>query len=163
MSHFISAELPLRKVTAELELASKKMVGSQRRQTASIELPLRAVQRLARHPGADATQQVKFVMGGYSGNIKPGDAVLYPNHLKFFVNNASDYKKRYHNTHPANYDAQMQYFKSYLSYLSDQGVHVLVVGMPLTELNREILPADFWQEFRGQIAPYLRLGGSRMA
>jgi hypothetical protein len=151
MSHFISDELPLRKVTAELDQASKKWSEANAEWSVDKIATAGGAGPEKGETGADATQQVKFVMGGYSGNIKPGDAVLYPNHLKFFVNNAGDYKKRYRNTHPANYDAQMEYFKNYLSYLSDQGIHVLVVGMPLTEMNREILPADFWQEFRGRL------------
>ncbi|MBU6452326.1 MAG: hypothetical protein KGS72_11140 [Cyanobacteria bacterium REEB67] len=147
MSHFVSSELPLRRLTTEIENAQHHWTevnsDSPADTTCGVEQKAAAA--------ADLSQQVKFVMGGYQGNIRPGDAVLYPSHLKIFVNNVGDYKKRYRNTHPANYEAQMQYFKNYLSYLSDQGVRVLVVGMPLTELNRDILPADFWQEFRGRL------------
>jgi hypothetical protein len=146
ISHFVGSELPLRRLTVAADNASK--LWSEQNSGASLDTigggEASAVQN-------DISQQVKFVMGGYQGNIKPGQAVLYPTNLKIFVNNVNDYKKRYHNTHPANYEAQMTYFKDYLNFLSDQGIRVLVVGMPLTQLNRDILPGDFWQAFRGRI------------
>ena len=145
-SHFVSSELPLRKLTVALDNASKQW--SEQNSSSNIDTADSGDTGAAQ---ADVSQQVKFVMGGYQGNIKPGQAVLYPSSLKIFVNNVSDYKKRYRNTHPANYEAQMSYFKHYLNYLSDEGVRVLVVGMPLTKINRDILPYDFWQEFRGRL------------
>jgi hypothetical protein len=46
----------------------------------------------------------------------------------------------------------MKFLDSYLSFLNGRGVQVLVVGMPLTETNRNILPAAFWQSFRDKIS-----------
>ncbi|MBS2007106.1 MAG: hypothetical protein JST01_08695 [Cyanobacteria bacterium SZAS TMP-1] len=154
-THVVSSELPLRRFTTALDDFSKKW--SEENQTASADTIGGAGAESGQSTDS-ASQQVKFVMGGYQGNIKPGEAVLYPTSLKVFVNNVNDYKKRYRNTHPANYEAQMTYFKNYLSFLSDQGVRVLVVGMPLTEINRKILPDDFWQEFRGRLL--LSCGGA---
>jgi hypothetical protein len=146
MTHFVSSELPLRRLSVAVDNVSKRW--SEQNADASAD----TISSGDANDGGNAvSQQVKFVMGGYQGNIRPGQAVLYPTNLKIFVNNVNDYKKRYHNTHPANYEAQMSYFKDYLNFLSDQGVRVLVVGMPLTELNRDILPGDFWQEFRGRL------------
>jgi hypothetical protein len=146
LSHFVGSELPLRKLTVALDNISKQW--SEKNAAAAIDT---AGGESIQTAQADVAQQVKFVMGGYQGNIRPGQAVLYPSSLKIFVNNVGDYKKRYRNTHPANYEAQMTYFKNYLNFLSDEGVRVLVVGMPLTKLNRDILPGDFWQEFRGRL------------
>ncbi len=148
MSHFASNELPLRRLTVAVDNASK--LWSEKNNCASVDT-IGGAGGDNQNSQTDVSSQVKFVMGGYQGNIRPGQAVLYPNNLKIFVNNVGDYKKRYRNTHPANYEAQMAYFKNYLNFLSDQGVRVLVVGMPLTQQNREILPGDFWQEFRGRI------------
>ena len=157
LSHYLSSELPLRRLTTDIEQISKRWSeqnsdGNSATADSATPGTVNTTNTGGTAPSdSSVSQQVKFVMGGYQGNIRPGDAVLYPNHLKIFVNNVSDYKKRYRNTHPANYEAQMQYFKSYLSYLSDQGVRVLVVGMPLTSINRDILSTDFWQEFRGRL------------
>jgi hypothetical protein len=146
LTHFVSGELPLRRLTVAADNLAKQW--SAQNAGASLDTIGGASPEAS---GSDADQQVKFVMGGYQGNIRPGEAVLYPNSLRVFVNNVGDYKKRYHNTHPANYESQMAYFKDYLNFLNDEGVRVLVVGMPLTALNRDILPADFWQEFRGRL------------
>ena len=152
-THLVSSEIPLRRLTLAVDDASKKW--SEQNQAASVGTADGATSQSSVDT---SSQQVKFVMGGYQGNIRPGEAVLYPSSLKIFVDNVNDYKKRYRNTHPANYEAQMTYFKNYLSYLNDQGVRVLVVGMPLTEMNRTILPNDFWQEFRGRLM--LSCGGA---
>lgn len=96
--------------------------------------------------------QVKFVMGGYEGNIKPGQAVLTPNLPKLFVDNSRDYKRRYKNTHPDTYDVQFDYLSDFLSFLKGDGSTVLVLGMPLTPENRAILGDKFFAAYGKKVA-----------
>lgn len=142
----VSNELPVRKLLGPfdttLALLSKE----------AADVKPQPTQDVSQVKAADASEQLKFVMGGYDGNLKPGLAIVEPNMPRIFVDNTGDYKKRYKNTHPAAYDVQMKFFDSYLSFLNGCGVQVLVVGMPLTETNRNILPAAFWQSFRDKIA-----------
>ena len=106
-------------------------------------------------------KQLKFVMGGYEGNIRPGQAVLTPNLPQIFVDNSRDYRRRYRNTHPDTYDVQMRYMQEFLSYLKQENCRVLVLGMPLTANNREILDGKFWQRYLQDIEKTCRKNDSR--
>jgi len=153
--YFISNEIPVRHLESAVKTNSAKLI------TALV--PPVAVQAKANdvNTGASAAEQLKFVMGGYEGNIKPGQAVLTPNLPRIFVDNSRDYKRRYKNTHPDTYDVQLSYFKTFVQYLRASGAHVLVVGMPLTVNNREILSESFWQRYKGDLQAALKPTGAK--
>lgn len=153
--YFISNEIPVRHLESAVKTNSAKLI------TALV--PPVAVQAKAHdvNTGASAAEQLKFVMGGYEGNIKPGQAVLTPNLPRIFVDNSRDYKRRYKNTHPDTYDVQLSYFKTFVQYLRASGSHVLVVGMPLTVNNREILSESFWQRYKGDLQAALKPTGAK--
>lgn len=153
--YFISNEIPVRHLESAVKTNSAKLI------TALV--PPGAVQAKAHdvNTGASAAEQLKFVMGGYEGNIKPGQAVLTPNLPRIFVDNSRDYKRRYKNTHPDTYDVQLSYFKTFVQYLRASGSHVLVVGMPLTVNNREILSESFWQRYKGDLQAALKPTGAK--
>lgn len=162
LEYFTSSEIPARRL--------ESMVTTAWQNTIDKLLPPTAIQR----PGSgvsttaselDARQQIqkqlKFVMGGYEGNIRPGQAVLTPNLPQIFVDNSRDYRRRYKNTHPDTYDVQMRYMQEFLSYLKQENCRVLVLGMPLTASNREILDGKFWQRYLQDIEKTCRTTDSR--
>lgn len=104
--------------------------------------------------------QLKFVMGAYGGNLKPGQAVLTPNLPKIYVDNSLDYMHRYANAYPPTYKVQLQYMKEFLADLKSRGVKVLVVGMPLTKINRELLTDSFWKGFRRNLTEQCQAGSA---
>lgn len=170
-SYAVSNELPVRKLLPPLQavlasLAPEPEPDPESESAAPSSSSSSSSQLSA--PSANAGEQLKFVMGGYEGNLKPGQAVVEPNMPRIFVDNTRDYRRRYKNTHPAAYDVQMSFFGDFLNYLKERGVKVLVVGMPLTACNRDILPPAFWQDFRGKVnsvcqanqAEYLDLSAS---
>ena len=49
-------------------------------------------------------------------------------------------------------EGQRRYFEELLSFLADQDIKVIVVGMPSQACNRQLLSQGFWTEFRGFLA-----------
>jgi hypothetical protein len=109
-------------------------------------------------PSVTQAEQLKFVMGAYGGNLKPGQAVLTPNLPKIYVDNSLDYMHRYANAYPPTYKVQLAYMRAFLADLKKRGVKVLVVGMPLTKINRDLLTTSFWKGFRRNLAEQCKLG-----
>ena len=83
--------------------------------------------------------------------IRPGQCVVTPHMADFFVDNSTDYKKRYSSSHGPMYKRQFDCFSKLLSAANAQGISVLVVGMPLDASNWSLLPATFWQDYRGRL------------
>lgn len=100
----------------------------------------------------DAQRQARYIMGGYAGNVRPGQSKIAPNIPVFFVDNTLDYQKRYKNTNPPTLAVQMRFFRELLSKMHERGIRVIAVGMPLFVTNREILPPEFWNDFRSRIS-----------
>ncbi len=153
--YFISNEIPVRHLEDAVRGSSSAAI------TALVPVTQRKSMETGATGGASAAEQLKFVMGGYEGNIKPGQAVLTPNLPRIFVDNSKDYRRRYKNTHPDTYDVQLAYFKSFVQYLRTSGARVLVVGMPLTASNRDILPESFWQRYKGDLRAALKPTGAK--
>ncbi|MBX9940489.1 MAG: hypothetical protein K2Y32_14615 [Candidatus Obscuribacterales bacterium] len=159
LEYFAGQEIPTRRLEIPLKESSKAFVqsfllggiasGANASGPNEGSKSISASQSAAGNLVAD---QVKFVMGGYEGNIKPGQAVLTPNLPKLFVDNSRDYRRRYKNTHPDTYDVQFDYLSDFLSFLRSEGSTVLVLGMPLTPENRAILGDKFFAEYGKKVA-----------
>jgi hypothetical protein len=63
------------------------------------------------------------------------------------MDNSKEYIKRYKTDKPKCLAGQKKYFEALLSYLHDNGVKVIVVGMPSQVCNRNLLPTKFWSDF----------------
>jgi hypothetical protein len=83
--------------------------------------------------------------------VRPGQCVVLPNMPTDFIDNSTEYAKRYRNCNPPVYRQEMQYLTEYLKYCREQKIRVLLVDMPLTELNRKLLPAVFWASYKSGI------------
>lgn len=151
LEHFTGSEMPMRKLEPYINYLTNKTVNDLVPAAEIAGTADGAKNTKVADASAQIQAQLKFVMGGYEGNIRPGQAVLTPNLPQIYVDNTRDYKRRYKNTHPPVYDVQMQYLKECLSYLDKKGTKVLIVGMPLTQSNRELLNTDFWNRYRADI------------
>ncbi len=98
------------------------------------------------------TTQVLRAISGSAGDVKKGEWVLpaFPPYL--YMDNSKEYIKRYKNEHPRCAEGQRRYFEELLSFLADQDIKVIVVGMPSQACNRQLLSQGFWTEFRGFLA-----------
>ena len=84
--------------------------------------------------------------------IGPGKSVVPAKAIPTMVDNTAEYKERFRNPNSANYQAEMQFFNSWLAEMRKQGIEVVVVAMPTTESNRKLLPDSFWTMFRKDVA-----------
>ncbi|CAN5517584.1 hypothetical protein BH11CYA1_BH11CYA1_02950 [soil metagenome] len=165
-TYFISTELPLRSQLQVFNQVIEKLVQKLKElDTASSANASSSAGNLvssvpASAAAASAAEQLKFVMGAYGGNLKPGQAVLTPNLPKIYVDNSLDYKHRYRDQYPVSYDVQFNFMRAFLSELRQENIKVLVVGMPLTKNNRVLLSSGFWQGFRARIAEECQQNGA---
>jgi hypothetical protein len=62
-----------------------------------------------------------------------------------------EYTRRYKNIDQRDLSVQMGFLKRLLQVSRERGIKVIVVNMPLSEINRKLLPPGFYQRFRGEI------------
>ncbi len=132
----VSQGMPLRRLSTLVEIKGGESGTSVEREKAE----------------TDAERQARYIMGGYAGNVRPGQSKINPHLPVFFVDNTLDYQKRYKNINPPTYAVQMRFFKELLKSMQERGIRVVAIGMPLFVTNREILPPQFWNQFRSRIS-----------
>ena len=84
-------------------------------------------------------------------------------------NSLMEYRRRYRNIAQRDLSIQMGFLDRLLQTCRQRGIKVVVISMPLTELNRSLLPLGFYDSFRkriGEIAnkpgvKFLDLGDSK--
>lgn len=86
------------------------------------------------------------------GQPRPGEWMIPARPPYAFIDNTREYMQRYKNANPPLYPQQRRYFEALLTYLEQNGIKTLVVGMPSLAPNRALLPENFWSEFRGSLA-----------
>ncbi len=84
-------------------------------------------------------------------NLKPGQCIVSPEMPEFFLDNSSDYKKRYSKPSGAMYDHQTSCFNRMMAEAKARGIGVLVIGMPLDCTNWALLPDSFWNDYRNRL------------
>lgn len=62
-----------------------------------------------------------------------------------------EYTRRYKNIDQRDLSVQMGFLKRLLQISRERGIKVVVVNMPLSEINRKLLPAGFYQKFRTDV------------
>jgi hypothetical protein len=78
-----------------------------------------------------------------------------------FVDNLAEYKKRYATMKWDTYISQMRFFADALDVAKSQGIKAVVVAMPITDLNRQLLSDLSWDAYRkGVLAMAKRKGAT---
>lgn len=97
-----------------------------------------------------ANTALAAVMGG--GEAVPGKwlvpAVIPP----MWSDNTKEYQVRFRNPAAPVYRSELAFFEGFLKKMQAENISVLVVGMPSLPMNRHLLPAPFWKNFRETIA-----------
>lgn len=83
-------------------------------------------------------------------------------------NSTEEYRRRYRNIADRDLSIQMGFLDKLMSVCQERGIRVIVVNMPLTAVNRQLLPNGFYQNFQETIgkmasqhnAAYVPLGAS---
>jgi len=86
-----------------------------------------------------------------TGDFEPGQNVVPPIFVNYFVDNTKEYARRYKNMSMEQFESQQAFLVAYIKYLHSIGSEVVIVGMPLYESNRAMLSPAFWANFRKRI------------
>jgi hypothetical protein len=89
-----------------------------------------------------------FSLNSDNDNVKPGQCVVLPVMPSNYVDNSVEYAKRYRNCNPPFYRREVDYLKALLDFGKQENIKVLVVDMPLTPVNRSLLPPVFWTSYK---------------
>ncbi|MBY0546965.1 MAG: hypothetical protein K2W95_06710 [Candidatus Obscuribacterales bacterium] len=90
----------------------------------------------------------------------PGQWVVPPTMPELWTDNTKEYKNRFKGPNMEHYSGQMQFFRAWLKELQSSGVRIVVVGMPSMKMNRDLLPDQFWTQFRKDVTEESRNHGA---
>jgi len=113
---------------------------------------------IARTAGATKVLQA---ISGAAGDVGRGFWRLPANPDYLYIDNSHEYIRRYKTTKPACVTGQKAYFEALLSYLQQNKVKTIVIGMPSLPNNKALLPQSFWQSFEGYLAQTSASHGAR--
>lgn len=68
-----------------------------------------------------------------------------------FEDNISEYRKRYKTLKMETFNGQMQFLADILDTAKERQVHVLLVAMPITDINRNLLSDQSWNLYRNNL------------
>jgi hypothetical protein len=71
--------------------------------------------------------------------------------LASFTDNLQEYRKRYKKLNWKTFLTQMQFLTQSASTARQRGTHVVIVAMPITDLNRELISDQTWQLYRNSV------------
>jgi hypothetical protein len=103
---------------------------------------------------ADKDTDAKDVLRAISnstGDFEPGENVVPPIFMNYFVDNTKEYARRYKDMSMQQFESQQAFLVAYINYLHSIHSEVVIVGMPLYETNRAMLSPAFWSSFRKRI------------
>jgi len=92
--------------------------------------------------------------------VKPGEWMIPANIPPMFDDNSDDYIRRYHNPNPASYPIQLAFLNDLLNWLNKENIKVLVVAMPTLPENRQLLPNEFWSDYRLKLSRLCQNNGA---
>ncbi len=74
-----------------------------------------------------------------------------PDEKPKFDDNVGEYKKRYSKLKAETFNGQMQFLQDILATAKDRDIHVVLVAMPITEINRNLLSDANWNLYRSRL------------
>ncbi len=92
-----------------------------------------------------------FSVNADSDLMHPYMCMAIPKMPTGFKNNTLEYSKRYHDCNPPIYRTEMGFLNELLDYLKSERIKALVVEMPLTGMNRALLPPVFWTNYQSAL------------
>ncbi|PWT95458.1 MAG: hypothetical protein C5B53_11455 [Candidatus Melainabacteria bacterium] len=111
-------------------------------------LPVAGTQSTAAKEATATPSQMLRGIYGSATDVKQGAFLVSPMIITGFYDNTKEYQHRWRNWDVPAYGIQKKFFDAYLTTLNQLGIKTVVVGMPCTSENRQLLPKTFWGEYR---------------
>ncbi len=86
--------------------------------------------------------------------LQKGQAFFRPTvaaERKHFTDNLEEYRKRYAKLKKQTFDTQLAFFTKGLESARLSGIHPVIVAMPITDVNRGLLPDSTWNLYRQSV------------
>lgn len=101
--------------------------------------------------------------------LNRAEAYFRPSKAEHFADNLAEYRKRYKNVKWDTFTSQMRFFAELLDICQQRGIKVVVVSMPITDLNRTLIKDYAWDAYRKSVhvlaavkgATYIDLQGTK--
>ncbi|MBU6450579.1 MAG: hypothetical protein KGS72_02290 [Cyanobacteria bacterium REEB67] len=110
-------------------------------------------------PGAGAPAAVGVKSDGTAGGVtvaaEPGADItrrLTGFARERWVSSLREYRSRYKGIGDRDISVQMDCLERVLALCHERGIKVVLVNLPLTRANRELMPENFYERFSGQVA-----------
>ncbi|MBP9094804.1 hypothetical protein KBI23_27545, partial [bacterium] len=111
--------------------------------------------------GTAVNTKVLQAISGSAGDVRQGQWRIPAEPPYLFIDNTREYVRRYKNPNPPCLKGQKAYFHALLTFLKEEDIKVVVVGMPSLQSNRDILPQAFWSQFKNYLqSETVACGGS---
>lgn len=75
-------------------------------------------------------------------------------------NSAKEYRARYRDIENKDLTVQMGFLQKTLAICKERGIKVVLVNMPLSDTNRELLPSSFYSDFRHRLGTLAEQSGN---
>lgn len=82
--------------------------------------------------------------------------------LASFTDNLEEYRKRYKKLNMATFHTQMNFITRAIQAAKEQGIHVVLVAMPITDLNRELISDSAWALYQKSIHELATTSGATL-
>lgn len=79
----------------------------------------------------------------------PNDLTVMPAsaQVQSYFDNLPEYRRRYRSFKPKLYNTQMSFLQKLLGFCDDNGINIVLVNMPLTQDNVNIMPPGFYHRY----------------
>ncbi len=101
--------------------------------------------------GTAVNTKVLQAISGSAGDVRQGQWRVPAEPPYVFIDNTREYLRRYKNPNPPCLAGEKAYFHALLTFLKQEDIKVVVVGMPSLQSNRDILPPTFWSQFKNYL------------
>lgn len=103
---------------------------------------------------SDINKRRKLLPEYHPFEILPNECFFNPMDDKTrpgFVDNIDEYRKRYKTLKRDTFLSQMQFLTDILDIAQERGTHVVLVAMPITDINRQLISDQAWNEYKTRL------------
>jgi hypothetical protein len=99
-----------------------------------------------------SVEQRRMLLPDYRpAELNRAEAYFRPSKAEHFADNLAEYKKRYAHVKWDTFTSQMRFFAELLDICQQRGIQVVIVSMPITDLNRSLIKDYSWEAYRKSV------------
>lgn len=103
----------------------------------------------------------RLVLPAYkTSELNRGEAFFRPGEKEQFADNLNEYRKRYATVKWDTFTTQMRFFAELLDVAKQREIHVVIVSMPITGINRSLIANYAWDAYRQSVHLLATLKGA---